>query len=155
YCFSESAFAAPPDSLKLEPILKPLVTRDFQQLQVPGAIVGVWMKGYEPFITTLGYSDLKTKTPMSLSDKVRIGSITKTFTGIVLLQLVDEGKISLSDPLSKYFPDFPNGKNITIKELADMTSGIYNYTEDKLFDDFAASMQKSYTHQELINIALK
>ena len=150
-----TGLAAPSDSLKLESILKPLVMQDFQQLQVPGAIVGVWMKGYEPFITTFGFSNLENKTPISVSDKVRIGSITKTFTGLVLLQLVDEGKISLSDPLSKYFPDFPNGKNITIKELANMTSGIYNYTEDAMFSDFSGSMKKNYTHQELIDIALK
>jgi D-alanyl-D-alanine carboxypeptidase len=154
YSFKTTS-AAPADSLKLESILKPLVMQDFQQLQVPGAIVGVWMKGYEPFITAVGFSNLENKTPMSVSDKVRIGSITKTFTGLVLLQLVDEGKISLSDPLSKYFPDFPNGKNITIKELADMTSGIYNYTEDLMFSDFSGSMKKNYTHQELIDIALK
>src|SRR5215831_5394131 len=97
------------DTLKLQSLLSPMVTKEFQELQVPGAIVGVWMNGYEPYITAFGYSDLKSKTPMNITDKMRIGSITKTFVGVVILQLADEGKLSLNDPLSKYFPDFPNG----------------------------------------------
>ena len=103
----------------------------------------------------LAFQTWKTKHRCRFLIRYGLAASPKHLPGLFFLQLVDEGKISLSDPLSKYFPDFPNGKNITIKELADMTSGIYNYTEDLMFSDFSGSMKKNYTHQELIDIALK
>ena len=67
------------------------------------------------------------------SDHYRIGSITKTMTATVVWQLVQEGKVSLDDPISKYRPDVPNGDNITIAQLLDMRSGLAGYTEDPVF----------------------
>jgi D-alanyl-D-alanine carboxypeptidase len=66
---------------------------------------------------------------VTLADHVRIGSNTKTWTGTVILQLVQEGKLTLDDPVSTYRPDVPNGQHITITQLLDMRSGLYNYTE--------------------------
>lgn len=57
----------------------------------------------------------------------QLGSITKTFTGAVILQLQNEGKLSVSDKLSKYLPDYPNGNQITLNDLFAHTSGIYDY----------------------------
>jgi CubicO group peptidase (beta-lactamase class C family) len=51
--------------------------------------------------------------------------------GTVVLQLVDEGKLALNDKLSKYYPDYPKADSITIAMLCNMSSGIYNYTEDE------------------------
>ena len=67
------------------------------------------------------------------SDHYRIGSITKTMTATVILQLAQEGKLSLDDPISKYRPDVPNGDNITIAQLLDMRSGLAGYTENPVF----------------------
>lgn len=141
---------------KLETLLAPVVSQTFEELQVPGAIVGVWMGNNEPLKITLGFADLKTKQPISFNDKMRIGSITKTFTGTVLLQLVDEGKIGLNDKLNKYFPDFPNGQNITIEEVGNMTSGIYNYAEDATFNaELTKDLTTPFTPNQLVDIALK
>ena len=71
---------------------------------------------------------------MRFDDHFRIGSITKTFTGTVILQLVDEGKLKLDDPVSKYQPEVPKGANIIVRELLNMTSGLYNYSEDEGFN---------------------
>lgn len=60
----------------------------------------------------------------------QIGSITKSFTSIVILKLQEEGQLSVNDKLSKFFPDYPEGNKITIKNLLTHTSGIYNYTDD-------------------------
>lgn len=65
---------------------------------------------------------------------MRIGSITKTFTATVVLQLVDEHKLGLDDPVSTYLPAVPNGSNITVRQLLNMTSGLFNYTEDDGFN---------------------
>ena len=53
---------------------------------------------------------------------------TKTMTAAVILQLAQECELSLGDPVSKYVPGVPNGDNITIAELLEMRSGLYNYT---------------------------
>ena len=85
----------------------------------------------------------------------RIGSITKTFTGTVILQLVDEGKLRLDDPIAKYQPEVPNGANITIRQLLQMTSGLFNYTDDPAWNQaLDANRQRVWSPQELVAIAL-
>ncbi len=66
---------------------------------------------------------------MLVDDQVRIGSETKTFTGTVILQMVQEGKLNLDDTLEQWLPDFgvPNANEVTIKNLLQMTSGIPDY----------------------------
>jgi CubicO group peptidase (beta-lactamase class C family) len=60
----------------------------------------------------------------------QIGSITKSFTAIIILKLQEEGKLSVQDKLSTFFPDYPKGDKISIHNLLTHTSGIYNYTND-------------------------
>lgn len=89
----------------------------------PGLAVGVWWpRG--TFVQGLGIADAASGTPMSPGDYFRIGSITKTFTATVILQLVQQGKLSLSDPLSKFEPQIPHSSQITIRELLNHTSGL-------------------------------
>jgi len=60
--------------------------------------------------------------------KYRIGSITKQFTAAAILQLVEKKSISLDDPISKYFKNYPKGDSISIHMLLNHSSGIKNYT---------------------------
>ena len=76
-----------------------------------------------------GEADLDADVPLTPDDRFRIGSVTKQFAAAGLLVLVDEGKVSLDDPLSKYLPDYPNGAKITIEQLLNHTSGIKSYTD--------------------------
>src|SRR4030095_3731751 len=64
----------------LSTLLAPAVEAAFTELQVPGAIIGVWLADKTPWIATMGFANLETKQPISADDKVRVGSITKTFT---------------------------------------------------------------------------
>ncbi len=93
---------------------------------VPGAVVGVWVPGKGEFTKGFGYSNLSPKDPMALDDHVRIGSNTKTFVATVLLQLVDERKLSLDDTIAKFGLGLavPNEQRITLRQLAEMRSGI-------------------------------
>ncbi len=93
---------------------------------IPGALVGVWVPGKGEFTKGFGYSNLSPKNPMALDAHVRIGSNTKTFVTSVLLQLVDERKLSLDDTISKFDLGLtvPNEKLITLRQLAEMRSGI-------------------------------
>lgn len=60
----------------------------------------------------------------------RIGSVTKTFVSARVLLLVESGEVALDDPLEKYVPGFPNGAAITVRQVMNHTSGIFNYTDD-------------------------
>ncbi len=64
-----------------------------------------------------------------METKFRISSLTKQFTAVCILKLEQEGKLSVNDKLSKYFPDFPKGDSVTIRMLLNHTSGIKNYTD--------------------------
>jgi D-alanyl-D-alanine carboxypeptidase len=94
---------------------------------VPGLLIGVWDSQGNAYVHGFGYADVATKRTMSAADHFRIGSNTKTFVVGVLLQLVDEGKLSLDDPLSRFSlgVTVPNAQNITVRELCDMRSGLF------------------------------
>ena len=64
----------------------------------------------------------------------RIGSVTKMFTAVLIYQLVDEGRLSLGDKLSRFFPDLPNADKITIADLLGHSSGLANFTGNTDFD---------------------
>ena len=79
------------------------------------------VKGY-------GSANLEQHVPVSNNSVFRVGSVTKQFTAAALLLLAEEGKLSLQDKLSKYYPNFPRAADITLDEMLHHTSGIYNYT---------------------------
>ena len=72
-------------------------------------------------------------TPMSPDLHYRIASVTKTFTAYAVLRLVDQGKVALPDPISRYVPDLPNGDRITLRDLLAMRSGVYDFANDQAF----------------------
>jgi D-alanyl-D-alanine carboxypeptidase len=92
--------------------------------------VGVWRRGEHPYVRAFGVRNLATRRPMSPDLHMRIGSETKTFTITALLQLVDQKKVSLDAPNSRYLRGVPDGKRITLRELAEMRSGLFSYTAD-------------------------
>jgi D-alanyl-D-alanine carboxypeptidase len=130
---SSSSVAAGPGEPSFATTLRPLLEAKMKSIRIPGAVVYVQSPDKGTWKTALGAGDLGTNAPMRLDDHFRIRSITKTFTGTVILQLVDEGKLKLDNPVAKYQPEVPNGANITVRELLNMTSGLFNYTEDKGF----------------------
>ena len=71
------------------------------EMGVPGAIVSLSIPGEIDYVRAVGVSDTATGAPMSVDDHTRIGSVTKTFTGTAVLQLVDQGRIRLGDPISR------------------------------------------------------
>lgn len=79
------------------------------------------------YIGTNGFSDKDKHTKNSTDTCFRIASLTKQFTAVAVMQLVEDGKISLDDTIDKYFPSYKYGKKITVKNLLTMTSGIKDY----------------------------
>lgn len=101
---------------------------------IPGAVVGLWIPGEGTYVAAKGYRDRDTKDPMPLNAHFRIGSETKSFTGTVILQLVDEGQITLDQKVSTILNGVPNGSKISIRNLLDMTSGLPNYSNTDAFN---------------------
>ncbi|GHF91140.1 serine hydrolase domain-containing protein [Streptomyces filamentosus] len=100
---------------------------------IPGIVVGVWLPGKGCYVRATGVADERTGAPMSADTYVRIGSETKTFTVTALLQLVDEGRVGLDDPIDDYVRGVPNGHAVTLRQLAGMRSGLFPYTSDPAF----------------------
>ncbi|MRH89390.1 serine hydrolase [Nocardia sp. SYP-A9097] len=134
--------------------LRPVITQLMKDNVIPGAVVVVKSPMRGDWTETFGTRALGTTEPMVVDDYFRIASNTKTMTATVILQLVQEGKLALEDPVAKYLPDVPNGENISIAQLAEMRSGLYSYTADR---EFNASLDNDpnrvWTPEELLAIA--
>ena len=90
-----------------------------------------------------GMADLELNVPMQPEMVFRIGSITKQFTAVAILQLVEQGKISLDDDITKFIPDYPTqAYHISIEHLLTHTSGIKSYTEMKEADKYMRTDMK-------------
>jgi CubicO group peptidase (beta-lactamase class C family) len=120
-------FSQPDDSSiskKIDTLIQSLYARE----QFNGAIL-VAMNGRVVYKKAYGKSDLSKNVPFTVSTPCYLASVSKQFTATGILILADKGLLSLDDPLNKYFPDFPGGESITIKQLLTHTSGIVNYEE--------------------------
>lgn len=103
---------------------------------------------------TFGTGTWAAQVPLTVDDHFRIGSNTKTMTSTVILQLVQEGKLALDDPISKYIPNVPGGDTVTIANLSEMRSGLYSYSFDTGFNNTLDQYpQKAWAPQELLDIA--
>ena len=120
--------ATPPTPAEFASYADALLSKDYRD-DAPGVAVLV-MRGDEVLYRgARGEADVVADVPLKPGDHFRIGSVTKQFAAAGLLTLVDAGKVSLDDPLSKYLPDYPGAANITIDQLLNHTSGIRSYTE--------------------------
>ncbi|MGH9644614.1 MAG: serine hydrolase domain-containing protein, partial [Terriglobales bacterium] len=122
------AFAAEPPSVAE-------VAKQAQQLLVdattpdgPGAAILVARGDQVIFRGARGMAQMELGVPLRADDVFPIGSDTKQFAAAAILKLVEQGKLSLTDPLSRFLPKYPNGSHITVHELLNHTSGIKNYT---------------------------
>lgn len=136
------------------PAVSAAVEKVMQDNVIPGSVVLISSKDQGDWIGTFGTGTLGEDDPMSVQDHFRIGSNTKTMTSTVILQLVQEGKLALDDPIGKYIPGVPNGDQITIAQLSEMRSGLYSYSFDPGFNQSLDEQpQKVWTPQELIDIS--
>ncbi len=143
--------AAAPDGLEAR-LAGPVAER-VRELDVPGAVVGVWRGADKPWIAAFGQADVAVRRAFTPNDHVRIASITKVFVGTVVLQLVDEGKLGLGDSVSRYVAGVPNGDRISLRRLGNMTSGLFDYLEDDGFrKTLDLSPRKRWTPRELLAI---
>ena len=126
------------------------VERLAKEMLVPGAVV-ILRTPAGDFTTAYGVTTYHGSMPTSFDQHVRVGSNTKTWMGTVILQHIQEGRLKLDDPVSKYRPDVPNGEHITIEQLLTMRSGLHNYsTTLELNQALDAQPLKVWTQSELL-----
>ncbi len=122
---------------------------------VPGALVGIWSPE-GTYVKAFGVADKATGAPMDTGLFLRIGSETKTFTVTALLQLVDQGKVGLDDPIGTYIPGVPNGDVVTIRQLAEMRSGLPSYSASEQFGiAYLGNTQRHFEPEELLAFAFE
>ncbi len=106
-----------------------LVTHEMAKLQIPGLALNVIQNGKETKTAAYGFANLEWNIPTTTNTVFEIGSVTKQFTSACVMLLVEEGKLSLDDKISRYLKNTPAAwTNITVRHLLTHTSGIKNYT---------------------------
>jgi D-alanyl-D-alanine carboxypeptidase len=124
---------------------------------VPAVLIGVWDGAGGSYVHAFGYADLAKKVPLTPADHFRIGSNTKTFVVSVILQLVDEKKLSLDDPISRFSlgVSVPNAGNITVRQLCDMRSGLFEAFDSPQFAHMNVTPQMTFDSRAVIGWAVK
>ncbi len=93
---------------------------------IPGVIIGLWVPGEDEWVSARGVADVGTGEPIGRDNQQKIGSITKTIVGTVMLQVIGEPEfdVDLDDTLDRWYPEFPEASNITVRMLLNHSSGI-------------------------------
>lgn len=124
--------------------------------EVPGVILGVWQRGEAPIVKAFGSRNVdlaaqERGAKMRPDLYMRLGSETKTFTATAVLQLVEAGEVKLDDPISKYVEGVPNGDHVTVRELAEMRSGLTEYSKNETWlNEFLADPRRAWEPRELL-----
>ncbi len=122
---------------------------------VPGAAAGVWTSE-DSWVATVGEADLATGAPMEPGDIFPIRSVTKSMVVTLILQLAGRGKLSLGDLVGKFVVGVPNGNRITVRQLANMTSGLADYSKSpELGEALGEDLDRRWTDEELLAPVLK
>jgi D-alanyl-D-alanine carboxypeptidase len=141
-------------SLKLPgKALQTLLDKTISDEGIPGAVLGVrtpdgvWMGA-------AGKADLTTDRPMTVDTRVRLASITKQFTAVLIMKLIDEGLLFLDDNVEKWLPGvIKEGNKITIKMLLNHSSGIVNHEgNEEFWRQIAADPQANWTTSDVLSL---
>ncbi len=126
----------------------------FQTLEENHKLMGsvsVARDGQTLYSKTVGFADVATGQKANMDSKYRIGSISKTFTAVLVFQAVDKGLLKLDQTLDTYFPEIQNAGRITIAQLLSHRSGIHNYI-DESYPDWCTQPK---TQQEILALIIK
>jgi D-alanyl-D-alanine carboxypeptidase len=129
------------------------IAKQMQDANLPGVVVAVWVPGEGEYVAVKGTANLETARPRHLNDPFRIASITKTFIATAILRLSDEGKLSVNDKLSRWYPDFPNADKITVDDLLRMRSGIADSADQAFLESYFKDPLANITADEMIRRA--
>ena len=161
-----------PDSvaIELDHVLTNIVDPETRLARVygyaPGGVLSLRGPDWH-YARAIGTADPDTQAGLTCKTPFQIGSNTKMMTAVVLMQLQEEGALSLDDPLSRYLPEFatalPFGDVITLRQLANHTAGVYSYTDNApngtpgiMEGDLAdpVALRRGYSMEDLVRFAI-
>lgn len=145
--FVQQGFSQDFDKAKLDSYFNALETND----KFMGSI-SVFKDDKIIYNKSLGFIDLENKVRANEESKYRIGSISKTFTTVLILKAVEAKKLDLNQTIGKWFPTIKFSDKITIKNLLNHRSGIHNFTDDK---DYLTWYTHPKTEKEMVEIIAK
>src|SRR5262245_28226957 len=145
-----AGYAQTPDKAKLDQFFDRLAEKN----KAMGSLT-IAKDGKVLYTRAIGHSQINgaEKKPLTAANRFRIGSITKMFTAVMILQLVEEGKLKLTDTLDKFFPQIPNAQKITIAQILAHRSGIHDSLIDRNLRP--SSIRNAITKDELLTIIAK
>ena len=111
--------------------------------------LSIYKNGREIYTSSTGFADVEAKKLADKETRYRVGSITKTFTASMIMQLIEEGKLQLDTKLSTFYPQIPNAEKISIEDLLRHQSGLFNFTSKKEYLEY---MEAAKTKEELLQI---
>ena len=114
--------------------------------------VAISKNGEIIYTKTIGLADFESNVKATENSKYRIGSISKSFTTVLVLKAVEEKKLDLNQKIDKWFPTIKNAKKITVYHLLSHRSGIHNFTDDKDYQNWNTQPK---TEKEMIEIIAK
>ncbi|MGC1303714.1 MAG: serine hydrolase domain-containing protein [Caulobacteraceae bacterium] len=110
----------------------------------PGLSLSVLKAGKFVYSKGFGWANLETGTPVTPRSIFKIGSISKQFTATALMQMQEEGELSVDDKLAKFYPDFPKASEISLRQMLTHTSGLGNYTDTRPREKFYQDSRRDY-----------
>lgn len=155
---SESGDEPEPDAEPADP-LSGAIGAWMDRTGAPGIVLGITQGGAEPSTFAWGVSDIATGAPMTVDHHVRIGSVTKSVTAAVVLQLVAEGLVELDAPVAQYLgdgwaPGYEHAAAVTVRDLLGHTSGFVEYAFDVSFYQLAAPrLAEQISPEEILEFA--
>ncbi|HVF67273.1 MAG TPA: serine hydrolase [Pyrinomonadaceae bacterium] len=148
-CLNVAAFAQTADDAATAKAIDKLVSKAYPA-DGPGASVIVIKEGRTLLRKGYGMADVELGVKVEPDMVFRLGSITKQFTAVAILMLAEQGKLSLADDVTKFFPDYPSkGRVVTVEHLLTHTSGIKSYTS---MPAWRSMWRKDMTVAELIDL---
>lgn len=124
-----------------------------RRLPLPGLSVAVARGGRTVLAKGYGFADLERRVPATAETVYQIGSVSKQFTAAAVMRLVEQDRVRLDDPLTKYLPDYPTrGHRVLVRHLLHQTSGIKEFFTVKGFDEMESGPPERYSRQNLIDL---
>jgi D-alanyl-D-alanine carboxypeptidase len=140
-------------AVRLAAPLNSLLTQQRNSLNIPGMTAAIIFPDGSIWSAARGYAQISGSKSASIYTPFVVGSMSKTFVAATIMQLVDDGTLSLDDPLSDWLPSYPNAGAITLKMLLNHTSGVFNFYESPKYTKLAVTQGKgkSWTPQQVLD----
>jgi D-alanyl-D-alanine carboxypeptidase len=144
--------AGPPLADALGTDLAPILDQQLASNEIPGASATIIFPDGSTWSYASGLARLDPAQPATPDTLYSVGSITKTFVTAVIMELAQEGALSLDDPLATWIPDFPNASGITLRELLGHTSGVADFFENPNYNSIViGDPSHAWTPQEVLD----